>query len=99
MGTEEEGVVTPALTPCPPGGYTPPVNPLSAAHPRRVRSPPHEPHPAVAQLRASGLTLDDIARGIGASMREVSRWAAGDSRPLRVYERELDRLLSASVAA
>lgn len=68
-------------------------------HPRRVRPPSHEPHPAVAQLRASGWTLDAIARHIGSSMREVSRWAAGDTRPLPVYERELGKLLSSSVAA
>lgn len=80
------------------GGYVPPVEPTTM-HPRRTRPPQHPPHPAVAQLRASGWTLEGIARNIGSSVREVSRWAAGDTRPLGVYERELTRLASTVQAA
>jgi hypothetical protein len=33
-----------------------------------------------------------IARAVGASLREVSRWSAGDTRPLRVYEALIENL-------
>jgi hypothetical protein len=85
-----------ALTYALSGDYVIRVN--DPIHPRRVRPPQHPPHPTVAQLRACGFTPRAIAEGIGASIREVSRWAAGDTRPIPVYERELGRLLaSASV--
>jgi len=54
--------------------------------PRRVHPPKHAPHPRIVELRAQGWTDGQIADAIGASPRAVSRWAAGDTRPLRIYE-------------
>jgi hypothetical protein len=33
-----------------------------------------------------------IAHAVGTTMRQVSRWSAGDTRPLRVYENVLATL-------
>jgi len=63
-----------------------------APSPRRVHPPKHAPHPRIAELRAQGWTDGQIASAIGASVRAVSRWAAGDTRPLRVYEGQLAHL-------
>jgi hypothetical protein len=59
---------------------------------RRIRPPRYQPHPRIAELRAAGWTAPQIAFAIGASLREVTRWAAGDTRPLPVYERLLAAL-------
>lgn len=60
--------------------------------PRRLHLPRHLPHPRIATLRSQGWTDAQIAAAIGASMRAVVRWAAGDTRPLPVYEANLSRL-------
>jgi hypothetical protein len=50
------------------------------------RTPPRYPPDAeIVRLRAGGWTLEQIARSINASIREVYRWAAGDTRPLAIY--------------
>lgn len=59
---------------------------------RRLRPPRHAPHPRIAELRENGWSLAQIANAVGASAREVTRWAAGDTRPLRVYESQLTQL-------
>lgn len=59
---------------------------------RRLRPPRHLPHPRIAELRSNGWSLAQIANAVGASAREVTRWAAGDTRPLRVYESQLTQL-------
>lgn len=57
------------------------------------RNPPrHPPDPDIARLRSNGWTLEQIARALSASMREVYRWAAGDSRPLPIYAQMLAKL-------
>jgi AraC-like DNA-binding protein len=60
--------------------------------PRRQRPPRHAPHPRIAVLRSQGWTMNQIARAVGASIREVSRWSAGDTRPLRIYESLIEGL-------
>jgi hypothetical protein len=60
--------------------------------PRRLHPPPHPPHPRIASLRSQGWTDAQIAAAIGASIRAVVRWAAGDTRPLPVYETNLSKL-------
>jgi lambda repressor-like predicted transcriptional regulator len=57
------------------------------------------PHPIIARLRERGWTMQALAEALGASPREVYRWAAGDSRPIGVYERALARLDASSSAA
>ena len=59
---------------------------------KRQRAPRHPPHPRIAELRSQGWTTLQIARAVGASLREVSRWSAGDTRPLRVYEALIENL-------
>jgi hypothetical protein len=59
---------------------------------RRIRPPRHAPHPRIVALRENGWSLAQIANAVGASAREVTRWAAGDTRPLRVYEGQLSQL-------
>jgi hypothetical protein len=59
---------------------------------RRLRPPRHAPHPRITLLRENGWSLAQIANAVGASAREVTRWAAGDTRPLRVYEGQLSQL-------
>jgi transcriptional regulator with XRE-family HTH domain len=65
---------------------------------RRLHLPRHEPHPRIRELRTQGWTDAQIAAAIGASPRAVVRWAAGDTRPLPVYEANLARLPSAPAA-
>jgi transcriptional regulator with XRE-family HTH domain len=65
---------------------------------RRIRPPRHAPHPRIVALRENGWSLAQIANAVGASAREVTRWAAGDTRPIPVYERELGRLLASASA-
>jgi len=48
-------------------------------------------YPDVARLRTAGWTVAAIADAIGASEREVYRWARG-VEPIRVYRRLLARL-------
>ena len=64
----------------------------------RINAPKHTPHPHVARLRATGWTTSEIAAYVGASLRAVARWAAGDTRPLPIYEAALEDLLGASPA-
>ena len=64
----------------------------------RINAPKHTPHPHVARLRATGWTTAEIAAYVGASLRAVARWAAGDTRPLPIYEAALEDLLGASPA-
>lgn len=63
-----------------------------ATSPLRLRAPKYDPHPKIAELRVSGWTTAKIATAIGASVREVARWSAGDSRPIRIYENLLASL-------
>jgi transcriptional regulator with XRE-family HTH domain len=59
------------------------------------RNPPrYAPDPEIARLRAAGWTLEQIAHALRASIREVYRWAAGDTRPLPIYARALAELPS-----
>jgi DNA-binding transcriptional regulator YiaG len=64
----------------------------SPAPVKRQRAPRHPPHPRIAELRSQGWTTVQIARAVGASLREVSRWSAGDTRPLRIYETLIEGL-------
>jgi len=64
----------------------------------RLNAPKHTPHPHVARLRATGWTTSEIAAYVGASLRAVARWTAGDTRPLPIYEAALEDLLGASPA-
>lgn len=66
---------------------------------RRIRPPRYPQHPLIAELRSAGWTTIKIATTIGASLREVTRWAAGDTRPLPVYERLLADLHASVVEA
>lgn len=59
---------------------------------KRQRPPRYPPHPRISELRAQGWTMGQIARAVGASIREVSRWSAGDTRPLRIYEALIEGL-------
>lgn len=36
--------------------------------------------------------MTEIAISIGASLREVTRWSAGDTRPLPIYDRGIHAL-------
>lgn len=57
------------------------------------RNPPrYAPDPEIARLRAGGWTLEQVARALNASIREVYRWAAGDTRPLPIYAAALAAL-------
>lgn len=47
----------------------------------------------VAELKGLGWSAEDIAADIGASPRQVYRWANGEFRPLPVYLKALQRLL------
>ena len=67
--------------------------------PRRLHPPRHSPHPRIAVLRSQGWTDAQIAAAIGASMRAVVRWAAGDTRPLPVYEANLSKLPDAPASS
>lgn len=51
----------------------------------RQKQPQYAPDAQVMRLRKAGWTYEAIARSLKASLREVYRWAAGDSRPLGVY--------------
>lgn len=68
---------------------------METGHPRR-HPPKHAPHPHIVRLRAAGWLPHQIAVHVGASHRAVCRWAAGDTRPLPVYEEALEALLGAS---
>lgn len=70
---------------------------METGHPRR-HPPKHAPHPHIVRLRAAGWLPHQIAAYVGASHRAVSRWAAGDTRPLPVYEEALESLLGTSPA-
>jgi DNA-binding transcriptional regulator YiaG len=59
---------------------------------KRTRTPRHAPHPRVIELRSAGWTISQIAQAVGTTMRQVSRWSAGDTRPLRIYENLLTSL-------
>lgn len=48
-------------------------------------------NPDIARLRAGGWTIAAIADAIGASEREIYRWARGIT-PIRVYRRLLAHL-------
>lgn len=54
-------------------------------HTSRQNKPRYAPDAQVMRLRKAGWTYEAIARSLKASLREVYRWAAGDSRPLGVY--------------
>lgn len=54
-------------------------------HTSRQSKPRYAPDAQVMRLRKAGWTYEAIARSLKASLREVYRWAAGDSRPLGVY--------------
>jgi hypothetical protein len=56
---------------------------------KRRHPPKYAPHPRVVELRTAGWTISQIAHAVGTTMRQVSRWSAGDTRPLRVYENVL----------
>lgn len=73
-------------------GYVMSMESLSPLPSRRQNRPRHAPHPRIAALRAQGWTMSQIARAVGASLREVSRWSAGDTRPLRIYESLIENL-------
>lgn len=51
----------------------------------RKTPPPFAPDAHVRRLRAAGWTLEQIAEGAQASLRQVYRWASGDSRPMPLY--------------
>jgi hypothetical protein len=50
------------------------------------------PHPELERLSAGGWTREAIALAVGASVREVYRWAGGYRRPIGVYEQMLAAL-------
>jgi transcriptional regulator with XRE-family HTH domain len=57
------------------------------------KTPPLFPPDAhVRRLRSSGWTLEQIAAGVAASIRQVYRWASGDSRPMALYAALLAKL-------
>jgi len=58
----------------------------------RKTPPPFSPDPHVRRLRAAGWTLEQIAAGASASIRQVYRWSVGDSRPMALYAALLARL-------
>lgn len=58
----------------------------------RKRPPPFAPDAHVLRLRAAGWTLERIAEGAQASVRQVYRWSSGDSRPMPIYAALLARL-------
>ena len=51
----------------------------------RKTPPPFAPDAHVRRLREAGWTLEQIAVGATASIRQVYRWASGDSRPMSLY--------------
>lgn len=53
---------------------------------------PYPKNADVVRLRAGGWTPTQIAEAVGATERQVWRWAAGESRPLKVYARALAAL-------
>lgn len=53
---------------------------------------PHPKNADVVRLRAGGWTPTQIAEAVGATERQVWRWAAGESRPLPIYARALAQL-------
>ena len=53
---------------------------------------PYERNTNVVLLRDSGWTPTQIAEAVGATERQVWRWAVGESRPLRVYAKALAAL-------
>jgi len=59
---------------------------------RRVSPAPHPPSPLVRGLLASGWKPRALAEWLGVRERTVLRWAAGDSRPLPAFEREMRSL-------
>jgi len=58
----------------------------------RKTPPLFAPDAHVCRLRAAGWTLEQIAAGVTASIRQVYRWASGDSRPMPLYAALLARL-------
>lgn len=62
--------------------------------PVSTRTPRYTPDVTVQQLRTAGWGIRAIAKAIGATEREVWRWAGGWSRPLAVYARALAALPS-----
>lgn len=51
----------------------------------RQNPPRYAPDAQITRLRKAGWTYEAIARSLKASLREVYRWAAGDSRPIGIY--------------
>ena len=62
--------------------------------PAPLSPPPYAPHDGIAALRQEGWSLPLLAERLGASVRTVSRWAAGYTRPLPVYEKEIAALVA-----
>ena len=52
-----------------------------------------------AALEASGLSQIDLARKVGTSEAQVSRWIRGVHAPSRLYKREIAKALSVKVEA
>jgi len=63
--------------------------------PRTASTPPYPPHEGVLLLRKLGWSMSQIAFALGSSTRTVSRWAAGYSRPLPTFEREIQKIVQA----
>ena len=63
--------------------------------PKPASSPPYPAHANILLLRQRGWSLLRIAERLGASGRTVSRWAAGYTRPLPMFEREIAKLVEA----
>lgn len=61
--------------------------------PKPASPPPYPAHANILALRESGWTVPQIAERLGASARTVSRWAAGYTRPLPMFEREIAKLV------
>jgi hypothetical protein len=58
----------------------------------RKNPPKYAPNARLLALRANGWTLAAIAERVDVRIREIYRWAAGDSRPIGVYVRALNAL-------
>ena len=71
------------------------MEPTEPTEPTEHRYSPHED---ALRLRKGGWHPAQIAEAVGATERQVWRWLAGDSRPLRVYARTLSALPTERVA-